>query len=121
MMQSKTQLEHKIDICNKLYDFIEAFIDQNGYAPSLREMGAAMDKNSTSIMRGYVRTLESWKWAKVESGKSRALVLLPKTDIQIETKVIKISKWNVTTKKKPGERKRLIRQQIQPYGGEPAK
>lgn len=116
-MQSKKQLEHKIELCNQLYDLIEAHIEQFGYAPSLREMGTMMGKNSTSIMRGYVRTLESWNWAKVESGKSRALKLLPKTDIVIKTKVIKVSTWKATAKKKPGERKRLIRLQIQPYEG----
>ena len=56
--------------------FIEKQINTNGYPPSVREIGKAVDLKSTATVHGYIASLEKKGYIKKESQKGRTLKLL---------------------------------------------
>ena len=56
--------------------FIEKQINANGYPPSVREIGKAVDLKSTATVHGYIEALEQKGYIKKESQKGRTLKLL---------------------------------------------
>ncbi len=56
--------------------FIEKQISINGYPPSVREIGKAVDLKSTATVHGYIASLEKKGYIKKESQKGRTLKLL---------------------------------------------
>ena len=66
--------------------FIEEQVDQNGYPPSVREIGKAVDLSSTATVHGYLSSLEKKGYIKKESQKGRTLKLLKggKTNNQVK-------------------------------------
>ena len=56
-----------------VYEYITECLDKNGYAPSVRDICAAVGIKSTSSVHEYLRRLESKGVIKKTSGKSRAL------------------------------------------------
>ena len=56
--------------------FIEKQINANGYPPSVREIGKAVDLKSTATVHGYIAALEQKGYIKKESQKGRTLKLL---------------------------------------------
>jgi repressor LexA len=58
-----------------IYDYINDCIEKNGYAPSVRDICAAVGIKSTSSVHEYLRRLETKGYIKKSSGKSRALSL----------------------------------------------
>lgn len=86
-MQTVNQIRRMNETCIQLYNRIVAFIGQFGYPPSLREMATLMDINSTSLIAGYMRVLESWGWIAVTNNKSRTLRLTRPTEIEVPLKI----------------------------------
>jgi len=56
--------------------YIEEQVNQNGYPPSVREIGKAVDLSSTATVHGYLSSLEKKGYIKKESQKGRTLKLL---------------------------------------------
>ena len=56
--------------------FIEKQVSKNGYPPSVREIGKAVDLKSTATVHGYLSSLEKKGYIKKESQKGRTLKLL---------------------------------------------
>ena len=56
--------------------FIEKQVNSNGYPPSVREIGKAVDLKSTATVHGYLAKLEEKGYIKKESQKGRTLRLL---------------------------------------------
>ena len=56
--------------------FIEKQIKENGYPPSVREIGKAVGLSSTATVHGYLAKLEQKGYIKKESQKGRTLRLL---------------------------------------------
>lgn len=56
--------------------FIEKQVKLNGYPPSVREIGKAVDLKSTATVHGYLSALEKKGYIKKESQKGRTLKLL---------------------------------------------
>ncbi len=56
--------------------YIEKQVKQNGYPPSVREIGKAVDLKSTATVHGYLSSLEDKGYIKKESQKGRTLKLL---------------------------------------------
>lgn len=56
--------------------FIEKQVNKNGYPPSVREIGKAVDLKSTATVHGYLASLEKKGYIKKESQKGRTLKLL---------------------------------------------
>jgi repressor LexA len=59
----------------EIYRYISECLERNGYAPSVRDICAAMGIKSTSSVHEYLRRLETKGYIKKSSGKSRALSL----------------------------------------------
>ena len=59
----------------RVYDFIKEKIGENGYAPSVREICAALNIKSTSTSQMYIDRLISKGYLERENGKSRTLKL----------------------------------------------
>ena len=53
--------------------YITKQIEQNGYAPSVREIGKAVGLSSTATVHGYLAKLESKGYIRKESQKGRTL------------------------------------------------
>ena len=51
-------LERGNDIRQKIYDFLVEFFKDNGYAPSVREIGEAVGLNSTATVAHHLEKLE---------------------------------------------------------------
>lgn len=60
----------------RVYDFIKERIGINGYAPSVREVCAALNIKSTSTVQMYVDRLIDKGYIERENGKSRTLKLV---------------------------------------------
>lgn len=56
-----------------IYEYISECLDKNGYAPSVRDICAALGIKSTSSVHEYLRRLETKGYIRKSSGKSRAL------------------------------------------------
>ena len=56
--------------------FIEKHISANGYPPSVREIGKAVDLRSTATVHGYLSALELKGYIKKENQKGRTLKLI---------------------------------------------
>ena len=56
--------------------YIEKQVNLNGYPPSVREIGKAVDLRSTATVHGYLASLEKKGYIKKESQKGRTLKLL---------------------------------------------
>ena len=56
--------------------FIEKQVRENGYPPSVREIGKAVGLSSTATVHGYLAKLESKGYIKKENQKGRTLKLL---------------------------------------------
>ena len=56
--------------------FIEKEVVANGYPPSVREIGKAVDLKSTATVHGYLNQLEQKGYIKKEQQKGRTLKLL---------------------------------------------
>ena len=56
--------------------FIEKQIKTNGYPPSVREIGKAVDLKSTATVHGYINKLEEKGYLKKETQKGRTLKLI---------------------------------------------
>ena len=65
--------------------FIEKQINANGYPPSVREIGKAVDLKSTATVHGYIASLEEKGYIKKESQKGRTLKLLKGGAIEGQT------------------------------------
>ena len=66
--------------------FIEKQIGINGYPPSVREIGKAVDLKSTATVHGYIASLEKKGYIKKESQKGRTLKLLKGGALEGENK-----------------------------------
>ena len=80
-MPKKKSIElgkREVDILN----FIEKQIKQNGYPPSVREIGKSVGLSSTATVHGYLTKLEQKGYIKKENQKGRALRLVKGTKEQ---------------------------------------
>lgn len=69
MMVELTQKEKKV------FEYISECVEENGYAPSVRDICAAVGIKSTSSVHEYLRRLETKGYIRKSSGKSRALTI----------------------------------------------
>ena len=67
----------------QIYDFIEAYIDQKGFGPTVREICEAVDLSSPSTVHVHLRTLEEKGFIVRDSLKSRSIALPHKEDNQV--------------------------------------
>lgn len=67
---------------NDVYRCIVNYIKENGYAPTIREIGKNVGISSTSTVLEYVRKLESYGVIKVKHGCARAIFIVKKSDWQ---------------------------------------
>ncbi|MCL1914081.1 MAG: transcriptional repressor LexA [Eubacteriaceae bacterium] len=62
-------------IQEKILDFIKEEVRKKGYAPSVREIGAAVGLSSSSSVHGHLKSLEKKGYVRRDPKKPRALVL----------------------------------------------
>ncbi len=55
--------------------YIRQSVSERGYAPSVRDIGAALGYRSTSTVQMYLDRLEDYGYIRRENGKSRSLSL----------------------------------------------
>ncbi len=60
----------------QILNFIRQFIDNNGYPPSVREIGDAVGLKSTSSVASYLKELEKEGYLRRGNSRSRALDLV---------------------------------------------
>lgn len=59
----------------RVFDYIVQSINENGYAPSVRDVQTALNFKSTSTVHMYLSRLEEFGLIRKEDGKSRAITL----------------------------------------------
>lgn len=64
----------------QIYDFIESYIDQKGFGPTVREICEAVNLSSPSTVHVHLRTLEEKCYIVRDSLKSRSIALPHKED-----------------------------------------
>ena len=57
----------------QIYEYVRDCIEQNGYAPVVRDICAALGIRSTSTVHAYLHRLETKGYLKMSGGKSRAI------------------------------------------------
>ncbi len=60
----------------KILKFLEKFQDDNGFPPSIREIGENTNISSTSVVNYYLNQLEEMKYIERESNVSRGIRLM---------------------------------------------
>ena len=60
----------------KILQFLEIFQEENGYPPSIREIGENTNISSTSVVNYYLNQLEEMNYIERESNVSRGIRLL---------------------------------------------
>ncbi len=74
--------------------FIEQFTKENGYPPSVREIGAAVGLTSTATVHGYLERLEKKGYLDRAALKTRAMrVVNPKAEETVQTGVTEDEKY----------------------------
>lgn len=68
----------------EILDFIRSFIDENGYAPSYREIAYYFEFSSTGTIAEYINILSEKGYLTKESMEARAIQLTPSFDDGIE-------------------------------------
>ena len=68
---SKEITKKQKDVLN----FIEEFLDDNGYPPSVREICKGIGVKSTSTVHGYLTRLEKNNYIKRDSSRTRSIVI----------------------------------------------
>ena len=61
------------DTQQRILEYIEKYIDENGYPPSVREIGQAVDLKSTSTVHGHLSRLEKKGLLHREAMKPRTI------------------------------------------------
>lgn len=61
------------DTQQRILDYIEKYIEVNGYSPSVREIGQAVDLKSTSTVHGHLNRLEKKGLLRREAMKPRTI------------------------------------------------
>lgn len=81
----------------EILNFIQQFIDENGFPPTLREIAANFDMASTFGVKRHLDALKKKGYLKVESYASRAISLSRKSfdefaseKTEVDSKIIKI-------------------------------
>ncbi|MBQ8803455.1 MAG: hypothetical protein IJZ53_07480 [Tyzzerella sp.] len=60
----------------QIYDFIVAYIQENLYAPSVREIGDAVELYSTSSVYAHLKALEKKGYIEVKENSPRAIKVI---------------------------------------------
>lgn len=60
----------------KIMDYLTEFQNQNGYSPSIRQIGERIDVNSTSLVDYYLKQLVKWDYIERDSHVSRSIRIL---------------------------------------------
>jgi len=92
-------------------DQIAAYIEQNGYPPSLRDIMQMAGISSTSVVSHYLRQMKALGWIDFAEGKSRTITvrgisILPKAAAEAEAQLKR-------RKQKAEKRKRRVVHQRQ--------
>ncbi len=72
-----------------IYKFIRNTIKNDGYAPSVRDIGASVGIKSTSTVHMYLKRLEKKGYIKKQDGKSRSITLNTK-EIITDTPTLRV-------------------------------
>lgn len=59
----------------KVYDYLQSFIADRGYPPSVREIGEALDLRSPSTVHFHLKHLAELGYIEKDAGKGRAIAL----------------------------------------------
>lgn len=79
---------------NEILTYIKKFIVSNGYPPTVREIGEALDVSSPATIHAHLQNLEEKGWIKKQGSKNRAIELLvenefePKNDNVVEVPLL---------------------------------
>lgn len=68
----------------EILDYIRYFIDENGYAPSYREIAGYFELSSTGTIAEYVTILQEKGYLTKEATEARAIQLTPTYDDGVE-------------------------------------
>lgn len=74
---TRSNLDRTSDL---IYDFIVSYIDENGYAPSVRDICDGVGVKSTSTVHAHLKRLETQGRLTYEGGKRRAIKLVTDED-----------------------------------------
>ena len=68
----------------QIYDYIVSYTQDNGYPPSVREIGATMSLKSPSTAHFHLKVLEERGYISRTQGKTRAISIVPREEEQVE-------------------------------------
>lgn len=74
------------DTLNKVLEFIEDYIEENGYAPSVRDVCAKLNIKSTATAYGYIKRLQDRGDLNKATNKKRAVslnMITPQTKVPL--------------------------------------
>jgi len=74
----------------EILDYIRSFIDENGYAPSYREIARYFELSSTGTVAEYVNILEEKGYLTKDAMEARAIQLTPTFDDGVELHSIQL-------------------------------
>ena len=67
---------------NEILTYIKKFIVSNGYPPTVREIGQALDVSSPATIHAHLQNLEEKGWIKKQGSKNRAIELLVENEYE---------------------------------------
>lgn len=67
---------------NEILTYIKKFIVSNGYPPTVREIGEALEVSSPATIHAHLQNLEEKGWIKKQGSKNRAIELLVENEFE---------------------------------------
>jgi len=64
------------DITTDLLEYIKLYVDEHGYAPSIREMRDQCGISSTSVVNSYLKKMVEEGTIRKDNNRARAIVVL---------------------------------------------
>lgn len=77
----------------KIMDYLTSFQEENGYSPSIRQIGESIGVKSTSLVDYYLNQLEEMRYIERDNHVSRSIRLLSQKMAQAVGEIISLPLW----------------------------
>lgn len=87
----------------KVYDFIEDFIINNNYPPTIREIASGVNLSSSATVHAHLKNLEKKNYIKIANNKNRTIELVNTTKSETSSSVVTVPNLGKVTAGNPIE------------------
>ncbi len=83
MTRLGTNQDELVSKANEVFHFINRYINANGVAPTVKEIGRGFGHTTSSLTDYYLRTLKLWGWITWQNNLTRTIVIIRPTEVAV--------------------------------------